>query len=97
MSRGKHFSEQELLFIKVHCLDKSITEIAQELGRNYWSIHRVMQKMGVAKSHNFSADDDFLIKKLYSHRSAKYIATQLGIDEVAVYNRAKKLGLKKNR
>lgn len=96
MSRGKQLTEEERQYIKVHCLDQSIQEIATALGRNYWTIHRVLQGMGVAKSHTFTADEDFLIRKLYGKFSAKYIATKIGVDETAIYNRVKKLGLKKN-
>lgn len=96
MSRGAHLTDKELEFIKVHSLDMTTTEIAQALGRNYFTIHRQLQKIGAKKNHVFTANDDFVIRKLYGQYNAKYIATKLGIDETAVYNRVKKLGLKKN-
>ena len=95
MSRGKHFSEEELQFIKVNALVMSAKEIAEKLGRNYFAIHRKMVSMGVMKSHVFTANDDFVIRQMYGKFSAKVIATKLGVDENAIYNRCKKLKLKK--
>lgn len=96
MSRGKHFSPEELEFIKVNALVMNTQQIASALGRNYWSIHRQLQSLGVKKNHSFTPNEDFIIKQMYGRYSAKVIATKLGIDEEAVYNRAKKLKLRKN-
>lgn len=97
MSRGKSFSKEELEYIKVHSLDMSIAEIAKNLGRNYWSIHRIMQdRYKVKSNHMFTADEDFIIRKLYKQCSIKFIATKLGVDEMSIYNRAKKLRISKN-
>lgn len=97
MSRGKHFTEKEREFVKVHCLDMSISEIANQLGRNYWAIHRLIQGIGCSKNHKFTPDEDFKIRQLYGKYKASYIATVLGIDEIAVYNRVRKLGLSKEK
>lgn len=91
MSRGKHFSEKEIEFIKVNALVMSATEIAKTLGRNYWAIHRKMQEMGISKNHIFTANEDFIIRQMYGKYSAKAIATKIGVDENAIYNRCKKL------
>lgn len=96
MSRGKHFSPEELEFIKVNALVMNTQQIASALGRNYWSIHRQLQSLGVKKNHSFTPNEDFIIKQMYGRYSAKVIATKLGIDEEAVYNRVKKLKLRKN-
>lgn len=95
MSKGKHFSEEELQFIKVNALVMSTQQIATALGRNYWSIHRKLQSMGVKKNHIFTANDDFIIRHMYGKYSAKVIATKIGVDEEAVYNRIKKLNVRK--
>lgn len=95
MSRGKHFSTEEIEFIKVNALVMSTTEIAKALGRNYWTVHRKMQDMGISKSHTFTANDDFIIKQMYGKFSAKVIATKIGVDENSIYNRCKKLKLTK--
>ena len=95
MSRGKHFSAEEIEFIKVNALVMSTTEIAKALGRNYWAIHRKMQDMGISKSHMFTANEDFIIKQMYGKFSAKVIATKIGVDENSIYNRCKKLKLTK--
>lgn len=95
MSRGKHFSAEEIEFIKVNALVMSTTEIAKSLGRNYWAVHRKMQDMGISKSHTFTANEDFIIKQMYGKYSAKVIATKIGVDENSIYNRCKKLKLTK--
>lgn len=95
MSRGKHFSSEEIEFIKVNSLVMSTTEIAKALGRNYWAVHRKMQGMGISKSHKFTPNEDFIIKQMYGKYSAKVIATKIGVDENAIYNRCKKLKLMK--
>ena len=95
MSRGKHFSTEEIEFIKVNALVMSTTEIAKVLGRNYWTVHRKMQDMGISKSHMFTANEDFIIKQMYGKFSAKVIATKIGVDENSIYNRCKKLKLTK--
>lgn len=95
MSRGKHFSEKEIEFIKINGLVMSASEIAKALGRNYWAIHRKMQELGISKNHLFTANEDFIIRQMYRKFPAKTIATKLGVDENAIYNRCKKLKLKK--
>ena len=96
MSRGLHFSGAELEFIKINALVMTTAEIAKALGRNYWSIHRKMQDMGITKSHTFTANEDFIIRHMYGKYSAKAIATKIGVDENAIYNRCKKLRITKN-
>lgn len=95
MSRGKHFSAEEIEFIKVNALVMSTTDIAKALGRNYWAVHRKMQEIGISKSHTFTANEDFIIKQMYGKYSAKVIATKIGVDENSIYNRCKKLKLTK--
>lgn len=95
MSRGKHFTQEEIEFIKVNSLVMSIKEIATKLGRNYWAVHRKMQELGICKNHVFTANEDFIIRQMYGKYSAKTIATKIGVDENAIYNRCKKFNLKK--
>ena len=141
MSRGKRFSEQELEYIKVHSQDMSISDIATALGRNYWSVQRLMQnkrsqdlsdeqkreirelekeftvfqiarklnicysavygylnrRVNVKQNHTFTPDEDFIIRQMYGRYRIRLIATKIGVTEEQVYNRAKRLGLKKNR
>lgn len=93
MSRGKHFSQEEIGFLKVNALVMTTKELADKLGRNYWAVHRKLQAMGVIKNHVFTADEDFIIKRMYGKYTAKVIATKIGVDENAIYNRCKKLKL----
>nr|WP_302694018.1 hypothetical protein [uncultured Prevotella sp.] len=93
MSRGKHFSQEEIEFLKGNALVMTTKELADKLGRNYWAVHRKLQAMGVIKNHVFTADEDFIIKRMYGKYTAKVIATKIGVDENAIYNRCKKLKL----
>ena len=94
MSRGKHFTEKEIEYLKVNSLVMSTKELADKLGRNYWAVHRKLQALGVSKNHIFTADEDYIIRRMYGKFTAKAIATKIGVDENAIYNRCKKLKLK---
>lgn len=94
MSRGKYFTEKEIEFIKVNSLVMSTKELADKLGRNYWAVHRKLQALGISKNHIFTADEDYMIRRMYGKFTAKAIATKIGVDENAIYNRCKKLKLK---
>lgn len=54
-----------------------------------------MKEMGISKSHVFTADEDFIIRRMYGKYPVKAIATKIGVDENAIYNRCKKLKLTK--
>lgn len=95
MSRGAHFKQEELDFIKVNALVKSTKEIAEALGRNYWAVFRKMKDFGIKSNHKFTTEDDFLIRQMYGKFTAKVIATKIGVDEMSIYNRIKSLKLKK--
>lgn len=94
MSRGKHFTEKEIEYLKVNSLVMSTKELADKLGRNYWAVHRKLQELGISKNHIFTPDEDYIIKRMYGKFTAKAIATKIGVDENAIYNRCKKLKLK---
>lgn len=94
MSRGKHFTEKEIEYLKVNSLVMSTKELADKLGRNYWAVHRKLQALGISKNHIFTPDEDYIIKRMYGKFTAKAIATKIGVDEKAIYNRCKKLKLK---
>lgn len=94
MSRGKHFTEKEIEYLKVNSLVMSTKELADKLGRNYWAVHRKLQALGISKNHIFTPDEDYIIKRMYGKFTAKAIATKIGVDENAIYNRCKKLKIK---
>ena len=94
MSRGKHFTEKEIEYLKVNSLVMSTKELADKLGRNYWAVHRKLQALGISKNHIFTPDEDYIIKRMYGKFTAKAIATKIGVDENAIYDRCKKLKLK---
>lgn len=97
MSRGKSISQEELDYIKVNLLQKSVGEIANDLGRNYYTIYRISRGFGISRNHEFTPQEDAYIRKHYSDMSAIQIAGRLKIDVEMVYNRARKLGVRKNK
>lgn len=76
MSRGKHFTEKEIEYLKVNSLVMSTKELADNLGRNYWAVHRKLQALGISKNHIFTPDEDYIIKRMYGKFTAKAIATK---------------------
>ena len=70
MSRGKHFTQDEIDYLKVNALIMTTRELAEKLGRNYWAVHRKLQELGVRKNHIFTADEDYIIKRMYGKYTA---------------------------
>lgn len=95
MARGKRLTEKELEYIKVNLLIKSVKEIADELGRNYWTIYKVNQELGLSRNHEFTPQEDNYIIKNYKSMPASQIAGKLKISVEMLYNRARKLGVTK--
>jgi len=78
--------------------EKSVYQIARKLGVGYSAVNGYLtRRINVKQNHVFTADEDFIIRQMYPRYRISYIATQLGVTEQQVYNRAKKLGIKKNR
>ena len=77
---------------------KNVFEIARELGVGYTVVYGVInRRVNIKTNHIFTPDDDFIIRQMYGKYRISLIATKLGLNEQQVYNRAKKLGIKKNR
>ena len=78
--------------------EKNIYQIARKLGISYSAVNGYLNKrVNVKQNHVFTADDDFVIRQMYPRYRISLIATKLGVTEEQVYNRAKRLGVKKNR
>ena len=78
--------------------EKNIYQIARILGISYSAVNGYLNKrVNVKQNHVFTADDDFVIRQMYPRYRISLIATKLGVTEEQVYNRAKRLGVKKNR
>lgn len=79
--------------------DKStIYQIAKKLGVGYSAVYGYLNKrVNIKQNHMFNADEDFIIRQMYGKYRISLIATKLGLTEQQVYNRAKKLGIRKNR
>lgn len=95
MSRGKSLSKEELNFIKVHLLDMSIQEIADALGRNYYTIYNFSKAAGIKRNHEFTPEEDEFIRRAYNRYSVEYIANKLNLTKSNIYNRARALGVSK--
>lgn len=96
MSKGKRISDNEIEYVKVNIMIKSISEIANDLGRNYYTIYNIAKELGVSRNHEFTPQEDAYIANNYKKMSVAQLATKLKITTEMVYNRARKLGIKKN-
>ena len=96
MSKGKRISKEEIEYVKVNIMIKSISEIAEELGRNYYTIYNIAKDLGVSRNHEFTPQEDAYIANNYKKMSVQQLATKLKMNTEMVYNRARKLGINKN-
>ena len=96
MSKGKRISDNEIEYVKVNIIIKSISEIANDLGRNYYTIYNIAKELGVSRNHEFTPQEDAYIANNYKKMSVAKLATKLKMTTEMVYNRARKLGIKKN-
>lgn len=95
---AEELTEDQIAKINKMKADKNVYEIAKELGIGYAAVHGVINKrINMKMNHVFTADEDFIIRQMYGRYRISYIATKLGLTEQQIYNRAKKLGIKKNR
>ena len=96
MSRAKKVTASEIEYVKVNLMIKTISEIANDLGRNYYTIYNIAKQLGVSRNHDFTPQEDAYICKHYKEMSVAQLAAKLKMTTEMVYNRARKLGIKKN-
>lgn len=95
---SKPITNEEEKFIKENAGKLSISEIATALGRNYFTIQRYLKLLDYPTGyHKWTKAEDKKLRELWEQYPAGYISTYLGIDENCVYNRARRLKLKKKR
>ena len=95
---GEKLTKEQMAFIDEYKSEWTIYQIANKLGVGYKEVYGYINKrVNVKQNHVFTADEDFMIRQLYGTYKASYIATKIGVDETSIYNRVKKLGLKKNK
>ena len=97
MKRTDPITPKEEHFIKEHVYVMTIAEIATSLGRNYYTIQRYLKILGYNLCHKWTEKEDAKLRELWENYTAGYICRVLNIDENSVYNRARRLGLKKKR
>ena len=91
-------TREEEQFIKDNASQLSISEMATALGRSYFTVQRYMSILGIPTGrHKWTKEEDDKLRELWEHYQAGYICRVLGVDENCVYNRVKRLGLKKKR
>lgn len=96
MSRAKRVTKEEIEYVKVNLMVKSINEVAKDLGRNYYTIYNIAKDLGLSRNHEFTPQEDAYICKHYKNMSVAQLALKLKMTTEMVYNRARKLGIKKN-
>ena len=95
---AEDLTEKQIKFINENKDKMNVYELASKLGVGYAVVYGYINRIvNVKQNHVFTADEDFIIRQMYPRYRVRLIATKLGIDEMSVYNRAKKLGIKKNR
>ena len=95
---SKPITNDEEKFIKDNAGKLSISEMATSLGRSYFTIQKYMKLLGIPSGcHRWTKKEDAKLKELWEQYPAGYISRYLGVDENCVYNRARRLGLKKKR
>ena len=95
---SKPITNEEERFIKDNAGKLSISEIATSLGRSYFTVQKYMKILGIPTGfHKWTKQEDEVLKELWEKYPAGYICRYLGINENCVYNRARRLKLKKKR
>ena len=95
---GENLTDGQIATIEKMKDEYSVYKIAKELGVGYATVYGYLnRRINVKQNHMFTKEDDRVIIEMYSRYRVKYIATRLGVTEQQVYNRAKKLGVKKTR
>lgn len=95
---SKPITNDEEKFIKENAGKLSISEIATSLGRSYFTIQKYMKLLNIDTGfHKWTPKEDEKLRELWEVYPAGYIARYLGVDENCVYNRARRLKLKKKR
>ena len=95
---SKPITNEEEKFIKENAGKLSISEIATSLGRSYFTVQKYMKILGIPTGfHKWTPHEDKVLRELWEKFPAGYICRYLGINENCVYNRARRLRLKKKR
>lgn len=95
---SKPVTKEEEKFIKDNAGQLSISEIATALGRSYFTVQRYMSILGIKTGfHKWTKQEDEKLRELWDFYPAGYISRVLEVDENCIYNRAKRLGLRKKR
>ncbi len=95
---SKPITNEEERFIKENAGKLSISEIATSLGRSYFTIQKYMKLLDIPTGfHKWTKEEDEKLRELWEQYPAGYISRYLGMDENCVYNRVRRLGLKKKR
>lgn len=95
---SKPITNEEEQFIKDNAGKLSISEMATSLGRSYFTIQKYMKLLDIPTGfHKWTKKEDDKLRELWEQYPAGYICRVLDIDENCVYNRARRLKLKKKR
>lgn len=95
---SKPITNEEENFIKENAKKMSISEIATSLGRSYFTIQKYMKLLDIPTGfHKWTEEEDMKLRALWDLYPAGYIARCLDVDENCIYNRARRLKLRKKR
>lgn len=93
---GKHWTDEENLFLKKYYPTKGCIYVANKLGKKRSSVYRRAAKLGIIVVINASPNaylprDIILIKKYYPLRGGHYVAKMLGRSPAAIHRKASEL------
>lgn len=86
---------EEEQFIREHIGKMPIGDIAKSLGRNYTTIQRTLNNLGIRVAHRWTKEEDEKLLSMYGRVHTRYIAHLFGVDENSVYNRIRRLRARK--
>lgn len=92
MARYDALTEKEHRFIEENAEKMKISEIAESIGRSYFTVQKALAAKGYHRFHLWTAEEDRLLIRLKNEGwSSEYIARRLHVGADCVYNRVRRL------
>lgn len=89
---SKPVTLDEERFIKENAGKMTISEIALSIGRNYYTVQKILKLLGYeSRLHRWTPEEDEKLLSFWRKYPAGYISKLLGVDEYCIYNRIRRL------
>ena len=94
---GVSWSEEEILFLRDHCVSMSFKEMAGVLGRSESSVRNKIVKSGmldIPKNRTYwSGEEERFLEETYAMKGAEYVAKKLGRTVSSVRHKAQRMNI----